>query len=432
MNHTALSLFLIFGLSAPALTLRAEQSEPTQRWSLDATSDEAWTVRGQVQQAAGVQGTSLVFDGGSLLEFKDAATVTQSEAGFSLLAWGNPYTLNRTQQMLVGKNRYALNEREWGVMIDADNRFRLFLWQGKWVTIESSQVPQPGHWYQLGVVVRPDRAELWVNGEQAGTAKLSHPLPRTASPLTLGGINDNGRLRQNLLGALDEVQVFDRPLSAEQLKDLYRPSSETHEIPLFARGMSVEPDPSWNQQIEWHRQQDRTSIVFDGHSPNKLACDTTLRKLPDGSWVMIMLGGGDAEPLPQNRVFISRSPDEGKTWSPVEPIDLGIKSKNPNTALVPSELMVHDGRCTLFVATHDGTFAEWKEWMTHSDDSCRTWSPLEPAPGRLHDRTFIRNHIVTRDGRILLPFQHYTRVAERKSISQQRRFSAPTDPRNGV
>ena len=29
------------------------------------------------------------------------------------------------------------------------------------------------------------------------------------------------------------------------------------------------------------------------------------------------------------------------------------------------------------------------------------------VPGRLQDRTFIRNHIVTRDGRILLPFQHY-------------------------
>ena len=177
---------------------------------------------------------------------------------------------------------------------------------------------------------------------------------------------------------------------------------------------------------------DRTSVIFDGEKPNRLACDTTLRKMPDGSWVTIMLGGGDAEPLPQNRVTLSRSLDKGESWSSMEPVDLGIKAANPGRALVPSELMVRGERCTLFVATHDGTFADWKEWMAHSDDSCRTWSALEPAPGRLHDRTFIRNHIVTGDGRILLPFQHYLRVGETREISQGRRFSKPTDPRNGV
>ena len=70
--------------------------------------------------------------------------------------------------------------------------------------------------------------------------------------------------------------------------------------------------------------------------------------------------------------------------------------------------------------------------MTHSDDSGRTWSALEPAPGRLHERTFIRNHIVTRDGRLLLPFQHYLGVAETRQINKGRRFSPPTNPRNGV
>lgn len=178
--------------------------------------------------------------------------------------------------------------------------------------------------------------------------------------------------------------------------------------------------------------QDREVVIFDGKPPNQLACDTTLRRMPDGSWLMVMLGGGHTEPLPQNRIYLTRSSDQGKTWSTVEPIDLGIKTTNPTTALVPTELMVHHRRCTMFVATHDGTFADWKEWMTHSDDSGRTWSELERAPGRLHHRTFIRNSIVSHDGRILLPFQHYTKVGETRSISKDRRFSPPQDPRNGV
>jgi len=189
---------------------------------------------------------------------------------------------------------------------------------------------------------------------------------------------------------------------------------------------------SWEEQAAKDARQDRTTVVFDGKSPNKLVCDTTLRKVPDGSWVMIMLGGGDTEPMPQNRVFLTRSHDQGKTWSAMEPVDLGIKANDPSAALVPSELMVYGKRCTMFVATHDGTFANWKEWMTHSDDSCRTWSRLEPAPGRLHERTFIRNHIVTRDGRILLPFQHYLRVGKTRPISKNRQVSPPMNPRNGV
>jgi hypothetical protein len=65
-----------------------------------------------------------------------------------------------------------------------------------------------------------------------------------------------------------------------------------------------------------------------------------------------------------------------------------------------------------------------------SDDLCKTWSKPEPVPGRLQNRTFIRNHIVTRDGRILLPFQHYIGpVAEAGKAPLER---ALTNPRNGV
>ena len=51
-------------------------------------------------------------------------------------------------------------------------------------------------------------------------------------------------------------------------------------------------------------------------------------------------------------------------------------------------------------------------------------------PGRLKERTFIRNHIVTRDGRIIIPFQHYIGPdAEQDKAPLERAF---TNPRNGV
>ena len=96
---------------------------------------------------------------------------------------------------------------------------------------------------------------------------------------------------------------------------------------------------------------DHLTIVFDGQAPDSLACDTTLRELPDGSWATVMLGGGHTELLPQNRVFQTRSMDSGRTWSPMAPVDLGVKKQHPSTALVPSELMVYMGRFTSTAAT---------------------------------------------------------------------------------
>jgi predicted neuraminidase len=183
---------------------------------------------------------------------------------------------------------------------------------------------------------------------------------------------------------------------------------------------TVPGSTDWDTQASHDARQDVTRVVFDGKSPDRLACDTTLRAMPDGSWVIVMLGGGDREPLPANGIWISRSADCGKTWTPMTAVDLGVKRRDPNCAIVPSELMVHGGRCTLFLSTHDGKFGDWKSWYTHSDDSCRSFGALIPAPGELHKSTFLRNHIVTRDGRLMVPYQHY--LGER----------GPRNPRNGV
>lgn len=172
--------------------------------------------------------------------------------------------------------------------------------------------------------------------------------------------------------------------------------------------LAEEATTALSRQAELDAKADRTSIPYDGISPNKLVCDTTLREMPDGSWVLVMLAGDDFEPSPRNYIGITRSQDQGKTWSALEPVDTGFPREGLTSGQGPTELMVFQNRSTLFFSTHSQTWGrDWKSWMMHSDDNCRTWSPPEPVPGRLANFTFIRNHIVTRDGRILLPYQHY-------------------------
>ena len=187
----------------------------------------------------------------------------------------------------------------------------------------------------------------------------------------------------------------------------------------------------WERQAAADAGQDRTTVAYDGVTPNKMVCDTTLRELPDGSWILFMLAGGDTEPSPLNYTGVTRSHDGGSTWSPLEAFDVGFPREGDTIGQGPTEVMVRGGRATLFFSTHARHWStQWRSWYLTSDDSFKTRSRPHEVPGRLRERTFIRNHIVTRDGRILLPFQHYIGPdAEQGRPPLERKF---TNPRNGV
>ncbi len=194
---------------------------------------------------------------------------------------------------------------------------------------------------------------------------------------------------------------------------------------------SITPDPKWTAQGIEDAKQDFKSIPYDGVTPNKMVCDTTLRELPDGSWILFMLAGGDTEPSPLNYTGVTRSLDKGQTWSPLETFDVGFPREGKTIGQGPTELMITGQRSTLFFSTHSKHWAnDWRSWFLTSDDSFKTWSkPLE-VPGRLKERTFIRKHIVCKDGRIMIPFQHYIGPDDEQDKAPLDR--AFTNPRNGV
>lgn len=193
----------------------------------------------------------------------------------------------------------------------------------------------------------------------------------------------------------------------------------------------IVPDPKWTAQVAIDAKQDFSSIPYDGVKPNSMVCDTTLRELPDGSWILFILAGGDKEPSPENYTGVTRSTDKGKTWSKLERFDVGFPREGKTIGQGPTELMIRDGRATLFFSTHSKHWnSDWRSWFLTSDDSFQTWSEPFEVPGRLKERTFIRNHIVTRDGRILLPFQHYIGPEDQQDLPPLER--AFTNPRTGV
>ncbi len=317
--------FMVFVvLILPCVNLMAAD----QSWSLDSAESSELSVLGNVSAADGVEGNSLVFDGESLLKVKDSERLAGGEKGFTLTVWVNPYRLGGGQQMIAAKNRYSLGQRQWSVLLDKDKRFRLYVYQGRWVTADRSVQPRPGHWHLIGVVVRPMNAELWVNGKLAGQVKLSKPIPQTQAPLTFGGVDDNGRIWQNFAGALDEIRLFDKPLDAKEMAAAYQPVTATHKIPT-----SPHPFTLWTGSTLPKTSEAEVLKGVQFHVIKKYERKVDGYGFLHGvalAWHQAKLyasfghnKGSENTLTEEGRYCVSE--DGGKTWSKVRTIDVGIE-----------------------------------------------------------------------------------------------------------
>jgi hypothetical protein len=318
MQHRMKLLPIFLALPVSAL-LHAET------WSLDAPHD-ALILRGSVQSAAGAFGESLVLDGRSLIELKDSAGLAGDS--FTASVWFNPYALSGGQQMVVGKNRYSLNERQWGLTIEPDGRLKAHLRQGGWSTITCAEPLKAGAWHFAALVVGDGRARLFLNGKPVGAVALEQPLPVTEASVTLGGIWDAGSVRQGLKGAVDAFSFVPRALSEEEIAASYQPVLATHDIPKSVRAELM----LWDENQTLPKSADL--LALDGAAFHVLK-----KQRPDSDGAKWTLGVGLAwhkdrlyasygfnlgsENTPTEEAHVRVSDDSGKTWSAPVVMDPG-------------------------------------------------------------------------------------------------------------
>ena len=276
------------------------------------------------------------------------------EQGFTCAVWVNPYAAKNGQQMIVAKNRYSLNQREWGAMIDKDGRYTLYVRQGGWSTLASNILPTVGKWQHVAVAISGRTASLWVDGRSAGSLMLGRPVPRTEAPLTFGGVNDNGRIWQNLLGALDEAVLINRALADDEIAGLYeqqRAAAEVSEIhtpprtevyPLWSGG-SIPKDPQdipFAEGIEHQTLHDART-----HDYKFLHGAAIIER--HGTFFANWANSPTNENLQFETLQGRRSIDGGRTWGDVEMIGPGFDGPERHSHGV---FMKHQGRLWTFAA----------------------------------------------------------------------------------
>jgi biopolymer transport protein ExbB len=84
-----------------------------------------------------------------------------------------------------------------------------------------------GSWQHLAVVAKKDKLELYVDGQQTGSANIN--LVAMSPALFIGGAD----ARQNITGLLDEVQVSNKARSPDWIKLSYRSQSPDFNVLSF-------------------------------------------------------------------------------------------------------------------------------------------------------------------------------------------------------
>lgn len=367
-----LRLTVMMFCSVAAMPAHGEESV---RWSLESVGSASTVVRGNATVKRGVVGSCLALDGGSVVEAKvsEAAGLL---GDYTILVWVNPYTLNREQQMIAAKNQYSLNHREWSVMIDRDGRIRLYVFQKEWVTVSGPR-PKPGHWLQVGLVMKKDRAELFVDGSRVGKVDLKHPVASTDAPLTFGGVNDNGNLRQTLLGAIDEATLIPRALTADEIAAMYKPVTSTHALPEIAP-----PFPLWDDAFPLETADELTEL-----SDVKFHVIKKWDQPRDGYTFLHGVGlawhkgrlfasfghNKGEENTVSEEAHYRVSEDAGATWGPLQEIDAG---EEENLAVSHGVFLSHNDSLWAFHGAYYNSMDRIHTRAYKFDDATNQWRKL--------------------------------------------------------
>lgn len=320
-------------------------------WRLDSAVDPSFILHGKATTGPGASDQSLVLDGDSVIELKDSATLASGTFTFSL--WFNPHDLAGGQQILAGKNRYSLQERQWSLTIEPDGKLKAHLQQGGWITIPCAEPLKAGAWHLVTLAVDSTKAALFLNGKPSGEVKLKTPIAATEAPITLGGIRDADQVRQPFTGAVDEFTVVPRALTAAEVAAQYRPVTATHDV------TKVVGLPLWDETRPLPKAAELPQVkgaefhVIKPRAPDDDQCRFTLGvglAWHKGRLYASYGFNRGEENTPTEEAHVKASDDGGKTWGPAVVMDAG----EGDLAVSHGVFLSHGGRLWAFMgAYHD-------------------------------------------------------------------------------
>ncbi len=227
-----LVLSLLGHLTVLSSTLYAQDSTLVLYFSFDDEAvDEATdhsqyrnngTIEGEPEVVAGQFGSALMFDATDDQVVVPTNDTLDIENEITLMVWTRPGpNLTADWRNIVGKSpTNVLGQTTFSYSIRADNsgamRFSLNI--GGWQYVLGPTFEEDT-WYHITGTYDGTQLILYVDGESVGMTTASGTINVTADPVCIGNLVNAAGASQNEYwsGVLDEVKIWDRALSADEV-----------------------------------------------------------------------------------------------------------------------------------------------------------------------------------------------------------------------
>jgi hypothetical protein len=211
----------VSGTGLPAGAISAWQGEGN---ALDSVGGNNGSLQGGVTFDAGEVGQAFRFNGTSgYVSVPDAPSLDLASA-VTLEAWINPATLGSagTFGTVVAKTNFTA--RNYGLWMVADGSLHLSYINGSGVNVSFSTAPgliRVGVFTHVAGIIDTAAGvmQIYVNGQLAASRATAGPMAPNTFPLTIGA-SDVGQINF-FNGLIDEVAVYNRGLSAAEVRDIY-------------------------------------------------------------------------------------------------------------------------------------------------------------------------------------------------------------------
>ena len=141
------------------------------------------------------------------------------ENGFTINAW---VKYQNTYSVIVGKHVCGfVNGFIFG--IDYDGQIQLALANSGWSTVKSNTTFVENRWYLVTATYNAGSgtAKIYINGELNGSGNVSY-TNFSSHPISIGEAFQNNCQPANMTGTIDEVKIYDQPLTDAEILQEYK------------------------------------------------------------------------------------------------------------------------------------------------------------------------------------------------------------------
>ncbi|MFJ9624369.1 LamG-like jellyroll fold domain-containing protein [Streptomyces sp. NPDC101181] len=173
-------------------------------------------LKGGTSWAPGVTGSALKFDGKGQ-HAQTTGPVVDTTKDYTVSAWASLDTLPGNYATVLSQDGRRTENPFY--LQYGQGAFAFSTPGGKRARLEAA--PETGRWYHLAGVRKGGEITLYVDGEPAATTEAG-PADVSTGPLSVGRARYDGAETDFWPGSVDQVAVFDKALTAEEVAALHR------------------------------------------------------------------------------------------------------------------------------------------------------------------------------------------------------------------